>query len=258
MEIHISLPAPAHFDVVARTVQISVSINDNRFQVMRLSFKKIFLIGLAAIILYCVVYQIFRIQNSVRQTLAETRARLDKKAQVPFEKIALAPHLSQDIQILQNTNATRDFVKFRASYFAATGGGLAEYSADGKLTKHFTVLDGLPESDLTALAVFNDRLYIGTRTKNLVAFDGEKFENYVWTDRAAQSVTALLESDGKLLVGTSGGGLIKFGGADFAEIKADGKRIPAVNCLYKAAAKLVVGTFDNGLGVYESDVWTHL
>ncbi len=258
MESHTRLPAPAHLDIVAQTVQIPLSINDNRFQVMRLSFKKIFLIGLAAIILFCLVFQIFRIKNSVRQTLAETRARLNAKARVPFEKIALAPHLSKDVQILQNRSATRDFVKFRDSYFAATCGGLVEYSNDGKLTKHFTVLDGLPESDLTALAVFKDRLFIGTRTKNLVVFDGENFENYVWTDRAAQTVTALLESDGKLLIGTSGGGLIEFGGAGFAEIKADDKRISAINCLYKDGAKLVVGTFDNGLWIYESDVWTHL
>jgi len=258
VETHTRLPVPAHLGIVARTVQISLSINDNRFQAMRLSFKKILLITLAAAILYCVVSQIFRIKNSARQTLAETRARLNAKARVPFEKTVLAPHLSKDVQILQNENATRDFIKFRNSYFAATGGGLAEYSADGKPVKHFTVLDGLPESDLTALAVLKDRLYIGTRTKNLVVFDGEKFENYVWTDRTAQTVTALLESDGKLLIGTSGGGLIEFGGADFAEIKADDKRISAINCLYKDAAKLVVGTFDNGLWIYESDVWTHL
>lgn len=225
---------------------------------MRLSFKKILLVGLAAIILYCVVFQIFRIKHSVAKTLAETRASQAEKNLVPFEKKILTPHISQNIQILQNTNATRDFVKFRGSYFAATSGGLVEFSGGGKLIKHFTVLDGLPESDLTALAVSEDKLFIGTRTKSLVVFDGEKFENYVFTDRQAQAVTALLAADGKLLVGTLNGGLIEFGGADFTEIKANEKRISAVNCLYKDGAKLVVGTFDDGLWIYESDIWTHL
>lgn len=225
---------------------------------MRLSFKKILLIGLAAIVLYCVVSQIFRIKNSVQKTLAETRARQMEKNRVPFEKKILAPHSSEKIQILQSTNATKDFVKFRGSYYAATGGGLAEFSESGKLVKHFTVSDGLPESDLTALAVFQDKLFIGTRTKHLVVFDGEKFENYVFTDREEQAVTAFSAADGKLLVGTFGGGLLEFDGNNFTEIKADDKRIRAVNCLHKEAGKLVVGTFDDGLWIYEADVWTHL
>lgn len=225
---------------------------------MRLLVKKILLLGLAAAILYGVVSQIIRVRNSVRNALAEERARLNTPNRVPFEKKALAPHTAGDVQILQNTDATRDFVKFRAGYFAATGGGLAEYSADGKLVKHFTVLDGLPESDLTALAVYKDRLFIGTRSANLVAFDGGKFENYTFTDRKMQAVTTFLNTDGKLLVGTAAGGLIEWDGAHFAEIEADEKRIAAVNCLYKDGARLVVGTFDNGVWIYDSDVWTRL
>lgn len=212
---------------------------------------------MAAAILYGVVFQIFRVKTSVQNALAEERARQNAPNRVLFEKKALAPHLSQNIRILQSGSATRDFVKFRETYFAATDGGLAEFDADGKLIKHFTVLDGLPESDLTALAVFKDRLFIGTRTKNLVAFDGEKFENYIWTNRQAAAITAFLETDGKLLIGTSAGGLLEFGGADFTEIQANDKRISAVNCLYKNGAQLVVGTFDDGLWIYEADVWTH-
>ena len=225
---------------------------------MRYTLKKLLLVGLAAAILYGVVSQIVRINNSVRNALAEERARLTTQNRVPFEKKALAPHLAGDVKILQNGNATRDFVRFRESYFAATGGGLVEYSADGKLLKHFTVLDGLPESDLTALAVYKDRLFIGTRAKNLVAFDGEKFENYTFTNRQPEAITTFLETDGQLLIGTAAGGLIEFDGAHFAEIEADGKRIAAVNCLYKDGARLVVGTFDDGVWIDEAGVWTHL
>lgn len=257
MEIHTHSPAPAQRRIVAQTVQIRFLINDNRFRVMRLPFKKILLIGLAAAILYCLVFQIFRIKNSVQKTLAEQSVRLNEKNRVPFEKKVLAPHISRDIQILQSANATSDFVKFRRSYFAASGGGLAQFTENGKLIKHFTILDGLPESDLTALAVYNDRLFIGTRAKTLVSFDGERFENYTFADRAAQTVTALLASEGKLLVGTLKGGLLEFDGENFVEIQAENKRIFAANCLYKDGAKLVVGTFDDGLWIYEADVWTH-
>lgn len=224
---------------------------------MRLPFKKIFYLLLALLILSFVIFHIFRIYSSVRKTLADERARLIEQNSVPFEKKVLTPHLSQNVRIRQSIKPVRDFVWFQDSYFAATGGGLARASEDGKITKHFTVLDGLPESDLTALAVYQNRLFIGTQTKNLIAFDGEKFESYVWTDRKAQAVTAFLEMDGKLLIGTFAGGLIEFDGKTFNEIKAENASLKAINCLSRDESKLFVGTFNNGLWIYENGVWTH-
>jgi ligand-binding sensor domain-containing protein len=224
---------------------------------MRLRFKNIFYLILVLLAISFVVFHIFRIYNSVRTALADERARLIEQNRVPFEKKVLTPHLSQNVRILQNTSAVRDFVKFRQFYFAATGGGLVQFADDGKILRHFTVLDGLPESDLTSLAVFGERLYIGTQTKNLIAFDGEKFESYVWTDRRAQAVASLLAADGKLLIGTFDGGLIEFDGKVFSEIKAEKTQISAINCLHKTDAKLYVGTFNDGLWIYENDIWTH-
>ena len=223
---------------------------------MRLPFRKILILILTLSALFCVGYEIHRIYRSARQTLAEERARLLEQNRVAFEKRFLTPHLSDKISIRQNTDETRDFVKFKDSFYAATGGGLVRYDEDGKLKKHFTVLDGLPESDLTALAVFDGKLFIGTRTKNLVIFDGEKFENYIWTDRRAEAVTAFLVKDGRLLIGTFGGGLLEFDGDNFTEIKAGKERIAAINCLYETDGNLYVGTFNNGLLIYGNDVWS--
>ncbi len=222
---------------------------------MRLSFKKSIIIGVFALILSFAAYRIFSLYNFTRQMLAETRARQNMKNRVSFEKKFLTPHLTNQIEILQNTNDIRAFVNFKNSFFAATSGGLVQYDEDGNIKKHFTVLDGLPESDLTALTVFQDKLFIGTRTKNLAAFDGKNFENYTFTDRKIQSVTSFSEDDGKLLIGTFDGGLIEFDGAEFAEIKADEKQIKAINCLTKSGEKLFVGTFDNGLWIRENGIW---
>lgn len=224
---------------------------------MRFSLKNKIIGAVAILILSAFIYQILLVKKSAQTMLAETRARLLEKNRVAFEKRLLTPHTSNKIRILQNIDETRDLTRFRASYFAATNGGLVQMSEDGKLIKHFTVLDGLPESDLTCLIVWNDRLFIGTRTKNLVVFDGEKFEQFIWTDREANAVTAFEEKDGKLLIGTFGGGLIEFDGASFTEIKAEDKQIKAINCLFKDGAKLYIGTFDNGLWIYENDIWTH-
>ena len=209
------------------------------------------------LVLLFFVYQIFSIRKSAGDTLAETRARLKDKNRVPFEKKILISHLSDKIRILQNTDETRDIVRFRDSFYAATGGGLIQLSDNGKITKYFTVSDGLPESDLTCLRVWRDQLFIGTRTKNLIVFNGEKFEQFNWTDRQAQAVTALSETDDKLLIGTFAGGLLAFDGDFFTEIKADDQKIPTINCLFADGAKLYVGTFDSGLWIDENEVWTH-
>lgn len=223
---------------------------------MRWSFLKISVLLLAVVTAVFAAYQFYKINRSVQQTLAETRARLIDKNRVPFEKRILTPHLSNKVKIIQNANETRALVKFKDSFFAATNGGLLQFDEIGNTEKHFTVLDGLPESDLTALFVWNNKLFIGTRSKNLVIFDGERFENYVWTDRQTQTVTAFLERDGKLLIGTFAGGLLEFDGENFTEIKAENERINAVNCLFRENSKLFVGTFNNGLLIHQNDVWT--
>ena len=224
---------------------------------MRLSFASKIIVCVLVSAALVAGFEIFRARRTAENTLAEERARLSENDRVAFEKTNLTPHLSQKIQIRQNVKETRDFVRFGDSYFAATGGGLAQYSDDGSLVRHFTVLDGLPESDLTALAVFDRKLFIGTRAKNLIAFDGENFAQFRWTDRKAQAVTALLADGNRLLIGTFGGGLLDFDGKNFQEIKADNQRILAVNCLFKDAGKLYVGTFNNGLWIYETAIWKH-
>lgn len=225
---------------------------------MRLPSKTKFL-SAAAFIFFCFfVYQILQIKKSALDTLADTRTRLLEQNRVAFEKKILTPHLTNKIRILQKTNDARDIVRFKNSYFAATSGGLVELAEDGKLIKHFTVLDGLPESDLLCLSVWRDKLFIGTRTKNLLSFDGEKFEQFIFTDRKQQSVNALLEANGKLLIGTFNGGLIEYDGESFAEIKAGNEKLNAINILANIGASVYVGTFDNGLWIYENDVWAHL
>jgi ligand-binding sensor domain-containing protein len=232
-------------------------MTENHFQAMRLSLKNKIIGGAAALVLCAAAFQVLQIKRSASNALAEERARQTEQTRVTFEKKFLTPHLTENVRIRQNTADTRDFVRFRNSYFAATGGGLVQYSEDGKILRHFTVLDGLPESDLTCLAVYGEKLFIGTRTKNLVTFDGEKFENYVWTECRTQAVTTFLEADGRLLIGTFDGGLIEFDGRDFVEIKAEKNRLKAINCLFKDGAALYVGTFSDGLWIYENSVWTH-
>ncbi|MDQ3062070.1 MAG: hypothetical protein M3R14_04305, partial [Acidobacteriota bacterium] len=195
---------------------------------MRLKFSNK-IIGIGLIIIFAIFgYEIFRVYKSAQHSLSEERARLLEKNSVAFVKTRLTPYQLNDVRIWQNFSDTRAFIKYQNSYFAATSGGLVQYSFDGEIVKHYTVLDGLPESDLTALAIFGEKLFIGTRAKGLLEFDGQTFTQYEWIDRRAQTVTVLLNDNEKLLIGTFGGGLLEFGGTDFREIKAENKQIKAV------------------------------
>src|SRR5947209_4373242 len=199
---------------------------------------------------------------SVRRALGgleQARARGDTHDAVRFVRKRLNPPSKEGVRLFQSTRTVRAVTRFKDSYFAATDGGLVELSQAGEVVKRYSVLEGLGESDLTCLAVYGARLYVGTRSKGLLAFDGEHFEGYRWPERDAQVVTSLLEDQGKLLVGTSAAGLLEFDGDGFREVRAGerGARLEGVTTLARAGPRLYVGTFGRGLWVAEGGRWAH-
>ncbi|PYS20531.1 MAG: hypothetical protein DMF72_20900 [Acidobacteria bacterium] len=201
---------------------------------------------------------LWRIRNQAQRQLEEERARLASQDIVPFEK-KLCPELaSKDLTIWQGFRNSRAIVRFKDNYFVATDGGLVEFDTEGNLLRHYSVLDGLPESDLLSLAPLGAKLFIGTRTSGLVAFDGQGFESYRWADRSAQAIMALLPEANRLLIGTMAGGLIEFDGQQFREIKAgaDRQRLIGINHLSTQGARLFVGTFAGGLWIEQGARWS--
>jgi ligand-binding sensor domain-containing protein len=222
----------------------------------RLLFKKSTILAILTIGFGVLAFQIFGIYRDANNKLAQTRSRLKEQIIVTFEKVRQTPHPHQNLlQIIQNTSDTRDLIFYKDSYFAATGGGLLQLSPEGKSLKHFTVSDGLPESDLTSLTVFEAKLFIGTRTKGIITFDGENFVQFRFSEHKLEAVTSFLNDNGRLLIGTFSGGLLEFDGKVFREIKAENQTIEAITFLEKIGATLYVGTFNNGLWIYEADVW---
>jgi ligand-binding sensor domain-containing protein len=201
----------------------------------------------------------WRVKQQADQQLAEERARREKQDLIPFEQRLLKRITSKAIEIWQNHQATRAIVRFNDSYFVASDGGLIELDRTGKVVRHYTVLDGLPESDLLSLAVFNSKLFIGTRTQGLVEFNGFQFRGLRWTDRTSQSIDALIADEGRLLIGTRAGGLIAFDGNQFKELTVgtEHKRLMEINLLSKDGTQLFVGTFGDGLWIEEGGRWSH-
>lgn len=201
----------------------------------------------------------WRVRQDARARLERERARLARQHLIPFDLRPHTPLSRPELRVLQATRRTRAVARFRDSYFAATDGGLLELSQAGATVRHYTTLDGLPESDLTSLAAWDGRLFIGTRTQGLAVFDGARFASYRLFDHQTQAITALVADGGTLLVGTFAGGLIEFDGRQFRELKADADeaRLAGVNCLVRDGARLYAGTFADGLWLAEAGRWLH-
>jgi len=225
---------------------------------MRLPTRKTLLL-LLVLALIAGLVGVWQIKQRADQQLADERARRDKQDLIPFEQKLLKPIGSKAIEIWQNHQSTRAIARFNDSYFVASDGGLIELDHAGQLVRHYTVLDGLPESDLLSLAVFNSKLFIGTRTEGLVEFNGSQFQAYRWTDRTPQSIDALFADEGRLLIGTRAGGLIAFDGRQFKELTAgtERKRLLEINHLSKDGSRLFAGTFADGLWIEEGGRWSH-
>ncbi|MDX2042017.1 MAG: hypothetical protein SF097_12245 [Acidobacteriota bacterium] len=202
-----------------------------------------------------IVAAVWQAKRSAQNSLEAAAAELARQSVVPFEKRLLPAINPEGIRLMQNTRGARSLTRFNNSLFAATDGGLLQLANDGTANRHFTVLDGLPESDLTALAEFAGQLFIGTRSQGLVAFDGSHFTVYRWTDRKAQAVTSLLADKGHLLIGTFAGGLLEFDGKQFREVKAVEKRINGIERVTVDNTRMFVCTFAEGLWISEATRW---
>src|SRR5262245_34500027 len=220
------------------------------------------LIAIASLFVVSALISAWTVKRRAEREFEEARELSEARAFAPFEKDARRAFAGDEVKLIQSSRATRGVAQFNGSVFAATDGGLLEFGMDGKTKRRHTTLDGLPESDLTSITVFNSKLFIGSRSQGLIVFDGKRFERYRWTDRVAQAVTALLEDRGRLLIGTFAGGLLEFDGRRFREIKAESehegqKRVAGINCLIVDGARLFIGTFADGLWINESDRWSH-
>src|SRR5215468_5741963 len=254
------------------------------------------LAALALLVAIAVLIAAWTVKRRAEREFEAARALSEERAFAPFEKDVRRATGGAGVRLIQSSGGARGLARLNGSVFAATGAGLVEYGEDGRMKRRYTTLDGLPESDLTSIAVFNSKLFIGSRSQGLIVFDGKRFERYRWIDRDAQAVTVLLENRGRLLVGTFAGGLLEFDGGRFREIKisaASGSerdlsdrlidktslaaargtdhrgaesdqegqsRVAGINCLIADGARLFIGTFADGLRINDSAAgggWSH-
>lgn len=137
-----------------------------------LTFRRKVLIFVVLLFLYVFVFSVIRIQNALENAVHSKNTETVNQ-DLLFEKTSPTYLNFQDVAF-ENESA-RAIEKYQDSYFAATKFGLLELTKEGKLVRHFTVADGLPEDDLRDLAVIENKLFISTNSNEIIAFDGERF-----------------------------------------------------------------------------------
>jgi ligand-binding sensor domain-containing protein len=206
------------------------------------------LVALASLLIAGAVFLVARLNRSINVE----RDRLSDAARVEVREGRLRPPSTDGLALFLNASAARAVATFAGERYLATSGGLVALDRSGGVKRRYTTLDGLPDNDLTALAVFRERLFIGTASAGLVAFDLEGFTGYRFEKPAATRVSALVATESELLIGTLDGGLFEYDGERFSRRfnSATGADFSRVTALLPADARLYIGTQDRGLYVW--------
>ena len=225
-------------------------LKNNRALAVGILATSVFLV--LAFILFYFLYVRGRI-NTERSNQAAAAAILVRESKLR------APALDGISQCL---NASRICAvdRFNGLQFIATSGGLIALDESGAIKQRYTTLDGLPDNDLTALAVFEERLFIGTATAGLLAFDGREFTHYQFEKPRTAHVTSLAAAPGRLLIGTIDGGLFEYDGARFTRRinGASGGDFVRVTALLPYESRIYIGTQDTGLYLWREATLEHI
>jgi ligand-binding sensor domain-containing protein len=222
----------------------------NRRRTIIIAVVGILLLGAA--IFFSVRHLNNRINSEREQQSATARAEVE-------ESRLRAPSID-GLTAYLNTSEARAVVEFAGTRYLATSGGLIALDDGGSVKRRYTTLDGLTDNDLTALAVFRERLFIGTATAGLIGFDGNNFTSYAFVKPKAARVSVLLAAESELLIGTLDGGLFEYDGERFTNRfkSAPGADFSRITALLPFESRLYIGTQDRGLYIWREAHIEHL
>jgi ligand-binding sensor domain-containing protein len=192
--------------------------------------------------------------------IATEREILGAEAEVRVETSALRAPAGDGMALFTSAAECRAVASFEGVTYLATGGGLAALDSSNSVKRLYTSMDGLPDVDLTSLAVFDNRLWIGTATEGLVSFDGTAFTHHRLVKPKATRISVLAATEGELLVGTLDGGLFEHDGQRFRRRinSATGADFRRVTVLLPYESRLYIGTQDQGLYIWREARIEHL
>jgi ligand-binding sensor domain-containing protein len=216
----------------------------------RLRHRRAVLVAIGGGLLMTAAVVVYFVRMNRRLDLE--RQRLAAAARVDVEARELRAPVSEGLTVMLCASDVRAVASFRDVEYLATSGGLIALDEAGGIRKRYTTLDGLPENDLTSLAVFQDRLYAGTTSSGLLAFDGNVFTAYRFNKPKATHVSVLASTETELLIGTLDGGLFEYDGQRFSRRlgSAPGADFSRVTALLPFESRFYIGTQDAGLYIW--------
>jgi ligand-binding sensor domain-containing protein len=203
---------------------------------------------------------IFFIADRLNRTVTSERERQTAASRVEVEARDLRAPSTVGLTLYLNSCDVRAVASFQGVRYLATSGGLIALDDDGNVDRRYTTLDGLPESDLTALSVFRDRMFVGTSSAGLLAFDGNSFTGYRFNKPKATHVSVLVATESELLIGTLDGGMFEYDGERFTRRfnSAPGADFSRVTALLPFESRLYIGTQDSGLYIWREGQTEHI
>ena len=188
------------------------------------------------------------------------RERQSAAERVEVEETRLRAPSTDGLTAYLNASEARAVADFAGTRYLATSGGLIALDDGGGVRRRYTTLDGLTDNDLTSLAVFRERLFIGTATAGLMGFDGNNFTSYGFVKPKAAHVSCLLATETELLIGTLDGGLFEYDGEQFTQRfkSAPGADFSRITALLPFESRLYIGTHDRGLYIWREAHIEHL
>jgi len=216
------------------------------------------LIGSVAVLLLIggVIIYVARVNRSLEQE----RERQAAATRVDVEERELRAPSTDGLTLSLNAADVRAVASFHDATYLATSGGLIALDEGGDIRKRYSTLDGLPDNDLTTLAVFRDRLFVGTTSAGLLAFDGNAFTGFRFNKPKATHVSVLVPTETELLIGTIDGGLFEYDGQRFTRRfnSAPGADSSRVTALLSHESRLYIGTQDAGLYLWREAHIEHI
>ncbi len=197
---------------------------------------------------------------SARRGAREARLAAEATQRMETRSTPLSPPEMDGVTLWLEVAETQALVEFRGQLYAATSGGLTVLADNGAPIRRFTAADGLPDQDLTTLAVFRDRLFIGTRSAGLIEYDGAQFIRHEFRRPPAAHVGALLATPDLLVIGMLDGGLHDYDGSRFGQRFQPPRAAPiaGVTALQASGARLFIGTLAQGLFIWREGELKHL
>ncbi len=224
-----------------------MSILGDKIRVTRRNTTIVSLV-LAFIMVVGVVVWVMKLNNRIGGEREQEAA--SSRVEVEIKKL-IAP-ATNGFTVYLSSADVRAVASFADAQYLATSGGLLSLDESGNVTRRYTTLDGLSDNDLTALAVFRDRLFIGTASAGLIGFDGNEFTGFSFNTPKATRVSVLVATDSELLIGTLDGGLFEYDGERFTRrvSSAAGSDLNRVTALLPFESRLFIGTQDRGLYIW--------